>query len=185
MENERELFEIFSALFTYPGAGTGERAGAGAARLAGAFPSAATALGEFAAFARPAGPAALQELYTAAFDLQPVCAPYLGHQLCGEDQRRGLFLLKLQEIYRAHGLTQEREMADHLSEVLRFLATAPDSPDRRALIADGLLPVLGKMAGAFSGAGHPYGRLLDALWTSLESSVAAAAADLPQEAAHD
>jgi nitrate reductase delta subunit len=126
----------------------------------------------------------MQELYTAAFDLQPLCAPYVGYQLLGEDARRGRFLLKLQEIYRQNGLFQKPEMADHLSPVLHFLATAPDSEERSALIAEGLRPALEKMADAFPDGENPYGRLIEALRACLETAPPAQAVYAPKEVAH-
>lgn len=180
---ERDLFAVFADLLSYPGPGLAGRAGEGAALIPTGRPEAAV-LRAFAEHAREAGRDAMQELYTSTFDLQPVCAPYLGHQLCGEDARRGLFLLKLQEIYRAHGFDSGRELPDHLTEVLRFLAEAPDSPEREALIADGLLPSLEKMTAPFAGTQNPYGRLLQALRTCLDPSAAAGAPRPDKEVAH-
>jgi nitrate reductase molybdenum cofactor assembly chaperone NarJ/NarW len=173
MEQERELFRTFAALFRYPDADIAARAREGEVLLAGARPAAAIFLGRFAAFAHSTVAAKMQELYTSAFDLQALCAPYLGYQLCGEDARRGLFLMKLQELYRAHGFEAGRELPDHLAEVLSFLAQAPDCPERQALIEDGLRPATETMAGAFTEKENPYGRLMEALRICLESSAAA------------
>lgn len=184
MERERDLFRIFAELFTYPAAGLADRAKEGEALLAVSRPEAAAGLGRFADFVRRTGTAGVQELYTAAFDLQALCAPYLGHQLCGEDARRGLFLMKLQEIYRIHRFDPGRELADHLAEVLRFVAQAPDTPERDALIRDGLRPAVQKMADAFEGKESPYGRLMEALRSCLDLPAADDSVGRGKEVAH-
>lgn len=182
MKPERELLRIYAELFDYPVTDLAQTADRGA-RLSPAGSVPASALEQFAALARQQGTAGMQELYTYTFDLQPLCAPYLGYQLCGEDQRRGLFLVQLQQLYQRHGFTVGAELADHLAPVLRFLALAPDSPERQALVEDALTPVLAKMAAAFTDPEHPYGRLLAALHSCLDPS-AALAADRNPEVAH-
>ena len=179
----RELFQSFSALLSYPEAGLADQARMGA-RAASFVPAAAETLSSFADLAAEVGTDIRQELYTAALDLQPLCAPYVGYQLLGEDARRGRFLMKLQEIYRQNGLFQKPEMADHLSQVLQFMATAPDSMERSTLCSDGLRPALEKMAAAFPEGENPYGRLIKALQTCLETAPPAPAVGAPKEVAH-
>jgi nitrate reductase molybdenum cofactor assembly chaperone NarJ/NarW len=179
----RELFQSFSALLNYPAADLAEQACTGA-RAAAFAPTAAETLTSFASFVDAHGADRMQELYTAAFDLQPLCAPYVGYQLLGEDARRGRFLMKLQEIYRQNGLVQKPEMADHLSQVLHFMATAPDSAERNALFTDGLRPALEKMAAAFPEGENPYGRLIKALRTCLETALPDSPFCAPKEVTH-
>ncbi|NIQ94563.1 MAG: hypothetical protein GWO11_02015, partial [Desulfuromonadales bacterium] len=64
--------------------------------LEGSCPDAAAALRPFSHFARASELAALEETYTAIFDLRPSCCPYLGYQLCGEGYQRSRFLVGLQ-----------------------------------------------------------------------------------------
>lgn len=181
---DRNVFALFAELVSYPGDFLAERAGEGETLLASFRPAAAAALQSFAAHARKGGTDAMQELYTATFDLHPVCAPYLGHHLCGEDPRRGLFLLKLKEIYRTNGFDPGRELPDHLAEVLRFLAEAPKTEERSALVRDGLAPTLEKMAEAFAGKENPYGRLIEALRICIDPSAAAGTPRPDKEVAH-
>ncbi len=178
----RELYQSFSTLLDYPGDALVETARRGASYAAFA-PQVAEALNAFADGVCELGIERLQELYTATFDLQPLCAPYVGWQLLGEDSRRGRFLMKLQALYRQNGLVVEPEMVDHLVSVLAFLATAPDSRERDALVADGLIPALEKMSTAFPEGENPYSRLLRALRSCLESSAASATLS-PKEVAH-
>lgn len=181
---DRTLFALFAELLKYPGAYLADRATEGDTLLAPSRRAAASDLAAFADHARRAGTAEMQEIYTATFDLHPVCAPYLGHHLCGEDPRRGLFLLKLQEIYRAHGFEPGKELPDHLAEVLRFLAGASPSEETETLVNDGLVPALEKMAEALAGKENPYRRLVAALRTCLDPSAAAVTPRPDKEVAH-
>jgi nitrate reductase delta subunit len=179
----RELFQSFSSLLSYPDSEIAESAWK-AASAATFAPQAAGALAAFADLALEVGSDKMRELYTAAFDLQPLCAPYVAYQLCGEDARRGRFLMKLRELYRRNGNDPGLELADHLSQVLSFVATAPDSPERSALVEDGLKPAVEKMAGAFVEGENPYGRLIEALRTCLETAPSATAGRTCKEVAH-
>jgi nitrate reductase delta subunit len=179
----RELYQSFSALLSYPGTDLFEQASEGA-KAAAFDPDAADALNSFARFVSANGTDRMQELYTAAFDLQPLCAPYVGYQLLGEDARRGRFLMKLQELYHLHGLFPQPEMVDHLCHILHFMATAPDSEERSDLCSDGLRPALEKMVAAFSEGENPYGRLIKTLRTCLETAPPVPAACAPKEVAH-
>jgi nitrate reductase molybdenum cofactor assembly chaperone NarJ/NarW len=179
----RELFQSFSALLSYPRDDLAELA-RGGAQAASHDPAAAAILASFAEVAAEVGTDRMQELYTLAFDLQPLCAPYVGYQLLGEDARRGRFLMKLQELYRQNGLFPKPEMADHLSQVLQFLASAPESEERSALFTDGLSPALGKMAAVFPAGENPYGRLIEALHICLQTAAPDPALGTPKEVAH-
>ncbi len=106
----------------------------------------------------------LEERYTSTFDLQPACAPYVGHHLLGEDTgRRGPFLARLLEIYARDGFAPREELADHVAEVLRFLAVASPSAERDDLVRDGLLPALGKMLEALGDEANPYREVLSSV----------------------
>lgn len=94
----------------------------------------------------PAGDAEMEELYTATFDFDSACAPYVGHHLFGEGPRRGAFMARLVELYRDAGFDPtSRELPDHISVVLRYLAVAPAGAARDALVADALVPALDAM----------------------------------------
>jgi nitrate reductase delta subunit len=122
---------------------------------------AAAALSRFADASASIAPSALEELYTATFDLQPACTPYLGVQLLGDDSPvRGPFLAKLAEIHSEEGFRPREELADHLAEVLGFLAVARPGPARDDLLEDALLPALGKMIESFDELENPYRELL-------------------------
>jgi nitrate reductase delta subunit len=120
-------------------------------------------LARFAAAAGEAGLGALQELYTATFDLRPACAPYVGAQLLPEDSPvRGRLLAALLDLYESERFRPREELADHVAEILRFLATARPGPERDGLIEDGLIPTVDRMIAVLD-AGNPYRDLLTAV----------------------
>jgi nitrate reductase delta subunit len=129
------------------------------------------------AIATPA--AAREELYGTTFDLDPVCAPYVGHHLCGESPVRGLFLARLAGVYAAHGFAAPQgELPDHLAIVLRFVARA-HGKDRDDLVTDGLVPAVAKMREALRGRPNPYRQLLTSLARLLAEAEEASRAAAP------
>lgn len=161
-ERQRSLCAAFAELLSYPR----DQVAAAAQRaleLAGVGTEAEAGLRRFAASAS-ANPAAwLEELYTATFDLAPACAPYVGHQLLGDSPMRGPFLAKLAEIFAADGFQPREDLADHVAEVLRFLAVARAGAAREELVQDGLVPALGRMIAALEDSQNPYRDVLIAL----------------------
>jgi nitrate reductase molybdenum cofactor assembly chaperone NarJ/NarW len=158
----REIYRHFAALLSYPQGDMGDAARTCLALLSEHNRPAADELKGFCDFVVSQAPSRIEEVYTATFDLQPVCYPYVGYQLFGESKQRALFLVKLQECYRAHGYIKGGELPDHLSEILQFLAMAPDATDCEDLVNDGLLPALANIVQGVEGE-HPYGDLLRAL----------------------
>jgi nitrate reductase delta subunit len=175
----RPLCAALAELLRYPEAGLVaalDRAGTLVApATAGAEP-----LARFAAEARRTRLEIMQELYTATFDLQPACAPYVGHQLLGEGPQRGPLLAKLAELHAADGYRPHQELGDHVAEVLAFLAVSRPGPARDDLLRDGLLPAVDRMIAALEEAGNPYRDLLRATLELLRP--AAAEADAPRRA---
>lgn len=167
----RRLCARLAELLAYPREEPGPAA-RDALVLAGDRPGRAP-LARFEAAAAGAGLHGLQELYTATFDLRPACAPYLGAQLLPEDSPlRGRLLAKLVEVYEAEGFRPREELADHVAEVLGFLATARPGPVREDLVADGLVPALDRMLAALDGAQNPYRDLLAAVRALLAPTTA-------------
>lgn len=179
LANHQELCRHFAALLSYPQGDMGGAARACQALLAEYHLPAAADLERFCHFLAAQAPSRVEEVYTATFDLQPVCYPYVGYQLFGESKPRALFLVKLQECYRNRGYIAGGELPDHLSEVLRFLATAQDATARDELVNDGLLPALAKITQGIEAAEHPYGDVLRALQGFLSGASATAVAAAP------
>jgi nitrate reductase delta subunit len=163
------ICQHFAELFSYPSAELSQRVAACAALLRQDQPAAGASLERFGTFMQNQSASRIEEIFTATFDLQPVCHPYVGYQLCGENQQRGMFLMQLNQLYRRHGFVAGVELPDHLSTLLRFIGTLAPQDCSRELIEDGLLPALAKILQGLDAADHPYTDLL----LSLQSFLAA------------
>lgn len=166
----KNICRHFSALLSYPDPGVQTTTADCKEGLSKACPEAAQQLDGFMTLVELADPARIEELYTSTFDLQPICHPYIGYQLCGESQKRALFLMKLRQIYREQEFVSGNELPDHLSEVLRFIGTTNAPECCRELINDGVLPALEKIIQAIENDDHPYKGLLKALQSFLNES---------------
>jgi nitrate reductase molybdenum cofactor assembly chaperone NarJ/NarW len=91
----------------------------------------------------------LQEDYVAAFDFNPAKAPYLGHHLYGDNQKKAAYMVALKREYARFGFSPEGcELPDHLTVLLAFLAhLAANSPQRarRDFIEQSVLPGVQKL----------------------------------------
>lgn len=163
VQKHQQLCCQFAALLCYPTEGVKGIATESASRLEEVRPQAVAPLQSFIRFLDENDPVRVEEVYTATFDLQAHCHPYVGYQLCGESQQRTMFLMKLQELYRQHDFAQSGELPDHLSEVLRFIGTTTDQGCRWEIIQDGLLPALAKILNGMENENQPYGELMKAL----------------------
>jgi nitrate reductase delta subunit len=169
---QRSLFRALSELLAYPGAGAAETARAARALAEGTL--AGRPLSRFEAAVRRIPADRLREIYTATFDLEPACAPYVGHQIVGDSPLRGPFLARLVEVYAAAGFRAREELPDHLAEVLAFLAVAQPSAERDDLVRDGLAPAVERMLEGFQERENPYRDLLVAVQELLRPGRAAA-----------
>ena len=162
------IYRSFAGVLDYPGFELSERAGECASELATVLPRGAELLRQFQASYRELGTARLQEIYTSVFDMQPECALNLSYHLFGEDQRRGIFLAKLKELYEPAGISTGTELPDHLCLMLRYLATEVDVAAKADFIADCLHPAISKIARGLDATANAYRGVLDALLLWLE-----------------
>lgn len=111
-------------------------------------------LDSFAEFVTGSTLAEIQEEYVATFDFNTSVAPYLGHHLFGDNQKKGEYLIALKGEYRRHGYQPlGNELPDHLPLILWFLAhlaSQGDAGARRSFIERFVLPGVGKLAGSFA-----------------------------------
>lgn len=176
-----DLLRRLAGVLSYPGPDHAARAAECAAILAPERPAAAGRLARLAAFALGAGSDALEETYTSAFDLAPVCSPYVGDQLFGASGERASLLAGLRELARDAGVrATPGELPDHVSEVLRLAAAGIPADVREDLLRDGLVPCLRKMLAALEAAGNPWA---DAVGAALDAVAPEAAAPSPLERA--
>jgi nitrate reductase molybdenum cofactor assembly chaperone len=104
----------------------------------------------------------LQELYTQAFDLNPICSLELGWQLFGENYSRGEFLVEMRQTLRRLNVPESTELPDHITHVLPALGRMPaKEADRFA--SKFLLPALEKMLQGLRGKNCPYEDVLEAI----------------------
>jgi nitrate reductase molybdenum cofactor assembly chaperone NarJ/NarW len=161
---QQRLFSAFAELLAYPAGDPATLARRCGALLSGR--GSAARLEAFATHAERARPHQLEELYASTFDLDPACPPYVGHHLCGDGPQRGVFLSRLAGVYRKDGFpvaAPDGELPDHLTVVLRYLATVADGADRQALLDDALVPALDKMLAALDDHENVYRAVLSAL----------------------
>lgn len=115
-------------------------------------------LSSFTDFAATSTLTALQEEYVATFDFNPATAPYLGHHLFGDNQKKGGYMIMLKQEYDRCGYSPAGvELPDHLSVLLVFLAHLARKNrdkgrdrDRQKFIADCVLPGVERLNTAFA-----------------------------------
>lgn len=172
--SQQQLCRHFAELFSYPGPSLRTTAAHCAGLLRDRHPDAVEPFSQFTRFLEEQPASRLEEVYTATFDLQPACYPYVAYQLCGESQKRTLFLMKLQQLYREHGFTGDGELPDHLATVLRFIAGSDDRACCEELIGDGLLPAIDRMLAQAETTTNPYIQLLQVVRLALALGTPAA-----------
>lgn len=146
LDTKRELYQLFAELLEYPGAALAEKAERCGRLLSEVKPEAAELVERFAAFAATTPRGSVEEQYTGAFDLNPVCYPYAGYLLFGEDPKRNDLMLKLVETYRETGFDSGDELPDHVAVMFRFLSRLDDGEMERDVRMHLLGPSLEKMS---------------------------------------
>jgi nitrate reductase delta subunit len=172
MTRDPEALRLLSELLSYPSAGLAARAVRCARALLQTHPSAARALLRFAELAQATRLATLEEAYTDAFELSPLCSPYVGDQLFGASRERSFFLSGLRGLLWDAGLREGTELPDHVSELLRLLAAPLDDGIREDLVREALLPTLRKMRAVLDEARHPWADVVQAAADAIDPRVA-------------
>lgn len=94
--------------------------------------------------------AELQEQYVALFDFNAALAPYLGHHLYGDNQKKGSYMIGLKQAFSKHGYQPpSNELPDHLEVLLGFLSQLPNK-ERPAFVREQMLAGLGKLKQSFA-----------------------------------
>jgi nitrate reductase molybdenum cofactor assembly chaperone NarJ/NarW len=162
------LYLQFADLFDYPDPSLPARVEACIPEVTGFLPGATRFLEDFQRSLQELGISRLQEAYTSVFDFQPECTLNLSYHLFGEDQRRGIFLAKLKELYQVSGIETGTELPDHLYYLLRYVAIDLKSEESKAIINDCLLPAISNILQGMRGKSDPYRSLLNGLLLCLE-----------------
>jgi nitrate reductase molybdenum cofactor assembly chaperone len=162
------LYDRLAGLLAYPGPDYRRRVALCAESLETLEPAAVPLLNAFLQRTAGSSPEDLQELFTRAFDLNPVCSLEIGWHLYGENYERGALLVRMREELRRHRVAESTELPDHLAHVLPLLARMPAAEAER-FAAGSVLPALDKMRTAWNDTENPFGRILEALALVLES----------------
>ncbi len=162
------LYELFANILEYPTLAVYGQTRECVSVLASIDDSACKKLNKFATFAEHTALDSLEEVYTRTFDLQAVCVPYAGCQLFGEDPVRGMFMVKLRELYRSRNFNRDDELPDHISVMLRFLSIIDMGEERQELIDYCLIPSVKKMVECFTEDDNTYQGILEAVLLVLE-----------------
>ncbi len=129
--------------------------------------SAGDGLREFRRFVTAIPREKLEEVYTKTFDLGVERCPYVGYHLFGDGYNRSRFLQELTARYRARGFEPGSELPDHLSVMLRFLATCAEGAEREEILREAIEPALEKMTAANGGSTSEYDPVLRSLAAAL------------------
>jgi nitrate reductase delta subunit len=141
-----QLLGLFADILDYPDGNTIEQLARAEEGAALEFPEAGRLISRFRSGIEHLSTERLQEVFTAIFDLNATCHPYIGYQLFGETYKRSVFLVELKEHYRTHGVpAPETELADRFSIMLRFVSECADAELVTDIIEYGFAPSLDKM----------------------------------------
>jgi nitrate reductase delta subunit len=144
--HKQKMLGHLASILGYPGEELWEQVRTAEAEISEIFPVAASLLANFRLAIKDMTPERVEEVYTAIFDLNATCHPYIGYQIFGETYRRSVFLVELKEHYRTHGFTApENELADRLSLMLEFVSVCSDQELVADIIEFGFAPSLAKM----------------------------------------
>lgn len=181
VKERSRLYILLADILSYPQPGLNEKVKVTIEILVSeSMPEAAAELGQFLKFSESQPLGGLEEIYTGTFDLNPLCTPYVGHYLFGENHKRSEFLVRLKEDFDVYGFTAEGEMPDHLSILLRFLALLEEDYPTHSFIRECLVPALSEME-AKPKEGNPYHHVIRALALTFEKELESDVAGGPDD----
>jgi nitrate reductase delta subunit len=103
--------------------------------------------------------------YASTFDPARSCSPCLGYYAHGNARKRGMALLRLEQIYAAGGLRlTDDEMPDHVAVMLMYAATAPQTG---AALLDEHRAGLQLLRLALRDSRSPWADVVDSVWATL------------------
>jgi nitrate reductase delta subunit len=173
MDRLRELYDLLAQLVSYPDADYARRLRRCRELVAAEMCEAAHWLDRFAQEIASRIASGFEELFTATFDLNPVCSLEVGWHLFGENYERGEFLVAMRGQLRRCELIESTELPDHLSHVLRLVARLPVA-EADSLVSKSVLPALEKMLAGLSRQNNAFLYLLEAIRGVLLSPCAVA-----------
>ena len=165
---DKNIYDLLADVLEYPRPGIAGQAKACSRALGSVSGNAKDHFETFSRFCASVPISRLEELYTDTFDLQALCCPYVGFHIFGEDRGRGMFMVKLQEHYRAGNFQVNGELPDHISVMLRSLSHAERNNETADLISYCLIPAVNKMVSLLKDGSNPYQGVVEAARAVLE-----------------
>ena len=162
----QKTLRAFGQLLSYPNQHTSEAAELLYIILMSDVPEAAKGISAFGAFIEQHDLWEAEEAFTQTFDVNPSCALDIGWHLFGEEYARGMFLVRMREELRKHGLVETAELPDHITHVLAIIGEMSDE-DAGRFVRACMLPAMLKMRDALANTGSPYSSVVSSLTTTL------------------
>lgn len=164
---EANEFSMLAMLLRYPENGYAPEAEHCRNFFSAEWPEAAALLHDFVEKTHAYSLEDLQAIYTATFDLNPVCSLEMGWHLFGENYERGEFLVKMRRELRRHSVVESNELPDHLTHALDLLNCM--EPEEAAVFSTAcLFTALDKMRAAIENKSNPFECILLAIVRLLE-----------------
>ena len=160
--NVAEIYDALAGLLAYPDEHFQKRTRLCRLALAEHHHEAAEYLHKFAQHVDAMAVEGVQELYTQAFDLNPICSLDVGWQLFGENYSRGEFLVEMRQTLRRLDVPESTELPDHITHVLAAFGRMPGKEADR-FASKFLLPAIEKMLQGLNGKQCPYDEVLQAI----------------------
>ncbi len=159
---EGNIYLLYAGLLSYPDDGIRRRAMEIQSLLRNKSEKSSTYMEKFIELLECHTREKLEEIYTSTFDLHPICYPYAGYHLFGDDYRRSQFMTRLKEEYRKKGFfPPDDELPDHIGIILKYMGTVKDD---ETILNECLLPVIEKMTSLFNPLfNNPYFYLMTSL----------------------
>lgn len=145
MTDQSRLFALFADLLDYPRADIARAARECRTLVGLENPEAEAFLGEFVAFVERTPHDTLEEIFTATFDLNASCHPYVGYHMFGEAYQRSALLLELKDRFRDYDFDPGIELPDHIAVLLRFMSICTEADQIEEIAREAVLRVLDPM----------------------------------------
>jgi nitrate reductase molybdenum cofactor assembly chaperone len=143
--NEARILALFADLLEYPRSDVAQTARECLALVAPDNAEAAALLADFLAFAERTPADTIEEIFTATFDLNASCHPYIGYHMFGEAYQRSALLLELKNTFRDYDFDPGVELPDHIAVLLRFMSICTDPAMVEEIAREALLRTLEPM----------------------------------------
>jgi nitrate reductase assembly molybdenum cofactor insertion protein NarJ len=149
MVNRKDHYSTLAELFRYPGENFIGKLNNCMKLLEDHYPEAAVELNVFRSYMVDCTADRREELFTKTFDVQPVCYLDLGYVMFGEDYKRGVFLLNMQQEQRKIGNDCGTDLPDNICNVLNLMTISDDRAFVEDLVWSIFIPCLKKMIAEF------------------------------------